>query len=234
MNLATDESDVLARIARWAHGQEPVRLVLLSSSRANPRATVDLLSDYDIALFVVDPEHFVQDDAWVRGFGSPLLRVRDSEEKSGLHILNDMVLYDDGTKIDYSLWPAAFAAHIATAARLPDDFDSGYRVLLDKDGLAVDWPAPTHQAYIPQRPAAQEFQSLIEEFWFVTTYVARNLWRDKFLAARVIFDHESKYLILRRFLEWRIEIDHDWSVQPGFFGRELAQYLDQPTWAALR
>ena len=78
MRLATVEADVLASIARWAEGHDAVRLVLHTSSRANPRATVDLLTDYDIALFVDDPGQFAQAEEWVHGLGTPLLRVRDS------------------------------------------------------------------------------------------------------------------------------------------------------------
>lgn len=48
---------------------------------------------------------------------------------------------------------------------------------------------------------------------------------------KVILDYEMKYLLVRRLLEWRIEIEHDWSLKPGFFGRGLKQYVDAETWA---
>jgi aminoglycoside 6-adenylyltransferase len=31
-------------------------------------------------------------------------------------------------------------------------------------------------------------------------------------------------------LEWRIEIDHNWSWKPGAVGRGLKKYLDSRTW----
>jgi hypothetical protein len=35
---------------------------------------------------------------------------------------------------------------------------------------------------------------------------------------------------LRRLLEWRVEIDHDWSVKPGRFGRGLERSLPADSW----
>jgi aminoglycoside 6-adenylyltransferase len=32
--------------------------------------------------------------------------------------------------------------------------------------------------------------------------------------------------------EWRIEIDHDWSLKPGPYGRGLKRWLRQDLWAA--
>lgn len=232
MKLATDEADVLARTLRWTSAEDGVRAVLLTSSRVTPNAPRDLLSDYDVVLLVRDVDPFVEDEAWLTRFGVPLLRVRDGETDFDLSKRNTMVFYADGTKIDYSIWPAALSERIAARGTLPQEFDGGYRVLLDKDGVTDGWPAPTHRAYVPAKPTAEAFQSLVEEFWFVATYVAKNLWRDEFLPMKTIFDYELKYLIVRRFLEWRIEIDHGWTVQPGFFGRGLQRYLDAATWTA--
>ena len=40
-----------------------------------------------------------------------------------------------------------------------------------------------------------------------------------------------KHLLVRRLLEWRIEIDCHWSFKPGFFGRGLEKDSDPGTWA---
>jgi aminoglycoside 6-adenylyltransferase len=234
MRLETDEDEVIARLLHWASAQEPLRIMLLTSSRVDPGARTDLLSDYDIDLFVADPERFAEQEDWVHGFGTPLLWVRDTTETLGLPIRNDMVLYDDGTKIDYSLWPLAITERIQARGALPDEWDHGVRVLLDKDDLTRDWPPPTRRAFIPTQPTVAAFQSLVEEYWFVATYVAKNLWRGEFLPARVIYEHELNYLILRRFLEWRIGIDHGWTVPAGFFGKGLHRHLDPETWDAFQ
>jgi aminoglycoside 6-adenylyltransferase len=233
MKTATDEVAVLARIVGWAELHDPVRTVILTSSRAIPDGPVDTLSDYDIVLIGADTDDFAAKSEWIAGFGKPLLVVRDQVEQFGFTKRNCMVLYDDGTKIDYSIWPESGLARVAWSGRLPDELDVGYRVLLDKDGLARHLPPPTFTAHIPSRPTAAEHQSLIEEFWFCATYVAKYLWRRELMPAKTILDYEMTYLLTRRMLEWRIELDHDWSVRPGFFGRGLQRYLDEATWTEL-
>jgi aminoglycoside 6-adenylyltransferase len=142
-----------------------------------------------------------------------------------------MVLFDDGTKVDFGIWPLVLMERSREAGQLPGEFDTGYRILLDKDDVAGALPPPTHTAFLPHRPTHDEYQSLIEEFWFVTTYVAKYLWRDELVPVKTILDYELKYLVLLKLFEWRIGIDYDWSVKPGFFGRGLGRYLAAATWA---
>ncbi len=40
-----------------------------------------------------------------------------------------------------------------------------------------------------------------------------------------MLDYDAKHVALRRMLEWRIELDHDWSLRPGAYGRGLERYL---------
>jgi aminoglycoside 6-adenylyltransferase len=233
MKTATDEAAVLSRLLATVGQHEPVRAIWITSTRANPQARRDTLSDYDIVLFVPDIRPFMKYDAWFRSFGEPLLRVRDSEQVFGVRKHNCMILYSDGTKIDFSIWPLAAFKRMREKGALPDEFDVGYRVLLDKDGLSQGMPSPTYTAHIPRKPSEQEYRSLIEEFWFCATYVAKYLWRGEFIPSKVILDYEIKYLIVRRMLIWRIEIDRDWSFKPGFFGRGLEQPTDPDVWAQL-
>jgi aminoglycoside 6-adenylyltransferase len=230
MQLATDEERVLARVVAWASSEELIRAAVLTSTRAVSGAPRDLLSDYDVELFVADVEPF-RGFAWVGYFAEPLLRVGDSWTEAGVETLSRMVLYRDGVKIDYTIRPLAILDRVAESGRLPEQLDVGYRVLLDKDDRLAFLPAPTNTAHVPARPTAAAFRALVEEFWFVCTYVAKYLWRGEFLAAKVIFDHELKYLLLRKMLDWRTELDQDWTLAPGFFGRGLQQHVDPATWA---
>ncbi|MGH2614773.1 MAG: aminoglycoside 6-adenylyltransferase [Thermomicrobiales bacterium] len=233
MKIVTDEQDVITRIVRWASVAEAVRAVALDGSRANPRASLDSLSDYDIMLIVADNDWIADGEDWVGGFGVPLLRAQDRGLQDGIETLSCMVLYDEGAKIDYSVWPVALAERIGETGTLPPDLDLGYRVLLDKDGVTANWPLPTQTAYRPTKPSAQEYQALIEEVWWVATYVAKYLWREELLTAKVILDYELKYLLLRTLLDWRIASGRQWSVASGFFARGLQRYLDDATWARL-
>jgi len=50
--------DVVRQLIRWAEQQVAVRAMLLTSTRANSDASVDVLSDYDVVLVVEDIHPF--------------------------------------------------------------------------------------------------------------------------------------------------------------------------------
>jgi aminoglycoside 6-adenylyltransferase len=74
-------------------------------------------------------------------------------------------------------------------------------------------------------PTSHEYEALVEEFWWDTTYVAKALWRGEIVFAKFVLDHDAKLVALRRMLEWRIGLEHDWSLRPGAYGRGLERLL---------
>ena len=170
-------------------------------------------------------------DAWISEYGKPMVRWGDQSEMYGLATYFRGVVYQNYVKIDYSLWPVELLARIEASGLLPDQLDVGYRVLLDKDRLTAGWKQPSYQAHIPARPTEADYQALVEEFWWSTTYVAKSLWRDDLVFARWVLDQDLKLETMRRMLEWRIEIDHNWSVKPGVYGRGLKQLLPPDLWS---
>jgi aminoglycoside 6-adenylyltransferase len=227
------EAAVIEKLVAWGQARTTVRAMILESSRARPAGRVDLLSDYDVILAVTDADAFRRNDAWLHDYGPSMVRWGDQSALYGLTTDFYGVIYEDGVKIDYTVWPDALLARFAAPAALPDDLDLGYRVLLDKDGRTAGWPPPTYRAYIPARPTEAEYRALIEEFWWSATYVAKSLWRDEFFFARWLLEDEIKNGTLRRLLEWRIEIDHGWSVTPGVHGRGLERRLPADLWSEL-
>jgi aminoglycoside 6-adenylyltransferase len=83
--------------------------------------------------------------------------------------------YEDGLKVDFTIWPVEILHRIAVAPSLPDDLDIGYIVLLDKDDLTKDLIPATFQAFLPSPPDSKAYQRVIEEFFHETTYVAKLL-----------------------------------------------------------
>lgn len=211
-----------ARTDACAPPRSPVR------AQTAPRG---ILTDYDVALVAIPPESFDNDD-WLGLVGQPLVRVRDVDAVDGIPVHHRMAIFDDWAKIDFSFWPATLPDFIGDAGRRPDEFAAGYRVLLDKDGLTAGGPQHPESRWITARPSAQEFDDLVQELGFVATDVARYLWRNEPLAAKVIFDHELKPLVVRRMLDWRGGLQNDWAVPSGFFGRVLQHQLDPATWDA--
>ncbi len=233
LRAVTDEGAVLAKLVAWGESQPRVRAVILTSTRARPGAPVDALSDYDLILALADVEPFLTDDAWTHAYGRPLVRWGDESERLGVRTYFRGVVYEDGAKIDYSLWPQELLERVAAAPELPDQLDVGYRVLLDKDGRTAAWPPPTYRAHIPAPPTEGEYRALVEEFWWSATYAAKALWRGELFFAKFSLDYDMRLKPLRMFLEWRIELDHGWSLKPGAYGRGLERLLPPVLWAGL-
>jgi aminoglycoside 6-adenylyltransferase len=227
------EAAVLEKLVAWGNAQPAVRAMILTSSRARPDGPVDLLSDYDVILAVTNADRFRRDEDWLSDYGRPMVRWGDQSELFGLTTHLWGVLYEDCVKIDYTVWPDALLERVAAQAKLPDELDVGCRVLLDKDGRTAGWQPPSYRAHIPARPTEAEYLALVEEFWWTATYVAKSLWRNELVFARFCLDHEIKLEVMRRMLEWRMEIDHDWRVKPGVYGRGLKRLLPADIWSEL-
>jgi len=228
-----DEAVVLERLVAWAEASESIRALVLTSSRARADGSADELSDYDLIVAVRNPLEMTRDDEWVSAYAQPLARWGDQHELYGMKTYFHGVVYPDGVKVDYTLWPAELLARVSLESALPEDLDVGYRVLLDKDGVTSSWPAPAYRAHVPSRPSREEYDALVDEFWWDTTYVAKSLWRGEVFFAKFMLDYDTKFVALRRFLEWRIELDHDWSLRPGSHGRGLERLLTAELWADL-
>jgi aminoglycoside 6-adenylyltransferase len=226
--------DVLAPLVAWAEAEPAVRAMILTSTRARPDAAVDALSDYDVIVLVDDVPAFVAREAWLDARPGALARWGDEGERFGERTVFHGIVYADGTKIDWSIWPETLLELVAAAPELPDQLDVGYRVLLDKDGRTTGWAPALHRAHIPRPPTADEYRAIVEEFWWSTTYVAKGLWRGEVVFAKFALDTDAKLGALRPMLEWLVELGRDWSWKPGAYGRGLEQALPPDLRAELK
>ncbi len=228
------EQTVLEHLIHWAKEEEAVRALILYSSRTCPGAPVDRFSDYDVLVIVNDIHPYHEDDSWLQAFGPVLVVYRNPiEPEHGFDSFSFITHYQDGTKIDYGVMPVDFLQWAVQAPELPPNLDDGYRVLLDKDGLAAGLKPPTYTAYIPKPPTEKQYLALIEEFFNDALYVAKNICRDNLFAVKLSLDYIMKYQCLRKLLEWRMEIERGWSARPGSCGKGLKQRTVPEIWAAL-
>jgi aminoglycoside 6-adenylyltransferase len=232
--VAERDDNVIGQLNRWADSQDLIRAVILTSSRAIPHGSVDLFSDYDVILAMRSIHPLYADRAWLEVFGPVLAGYRDPIiDENGLKRSAYVIQYENGLKIDFSLWPVELLQRVTNSEQLPVEFDAGYQVLVDKDDLTTGLKQPTYSGYIPAPPTEAYYMDLIEGFFLDTTYVAKFLWRDDMMAAKHILDHSLKQEHLRPMLEWHAEIDHEWTLKPGPYGRRLKQHLRPDLWAEL-
>jgi aminoglycoside 6-adenylyltransferase len=103
-------------------------------------------------------------------------------------------------------------------------------VLLGKDHLTDAMPAPTFTAYVPKPPSLATYLSVINDFLSSAPYVAKCLWRDDLFPARRCLDFDMRHPFLRQMLEWRIQVEHGWSVPVGNLGKGLKKHLPPARW----
>jgi aminoglycoside 6-adenylyltransferase len=207
---------------------------VLTSSLTNPNAPSDILSDFDVELFFEDPAPFVESDDWIETIGmGPVMALWhwpnewDEEKGSGRRWMR-MVYFGDGTKMDISLCFLDILREFSRPGALPDGYDIGYRVLVDKDGVTGTLTPPTYRAFILKPPTSEHYASRVETFWMESTYVAKFLWREDIVAAKWMLNG----LIdrnLRQMLEWCVAAGRNWTWKPGAIGRGLDKALDPDT-----
>ncbi|HET9906527.1 MAG TPA: aminoglycoside 6-adenylyltransferase, partial [Anaerolineales bacterium] len=91
----------------------------------------------------------------------------------------------------------------------------------------------TYKAYIPTPPTFAVYQKTIEDFFSDVPYVAKCLLRNELFPVKWALDYDMKHLFLRRMLEWRAELDHDWSMPVGALGKGLKKRLPKEIWSQL-
>jgi len=223
----SSEDAVVQQLVRLGESYDSVRAMVLTSSRADPDAPRDILSDYDVILYTVDLAPFLERDDWFESLGPVLVTIRPGFQEMGRWLATRLVLYEDGTKIDFGLRRMDDLQGLCSTGSPPDDH--GYTVLLDKDGLTASLGRPTHKAYIPNVPMESEYASVVNDFWWDSTYVSRYLWREDLMAVKIMLDHVLKQDELRTMLEWSVEIERGWVWKPGAYGRGLTKVLDPDT-----
>jgi len=218
-----DEREVLALLQSWAHETPAVRTIILEGSRADPRRTPDALSDYDVAVYVDDSQPFVEDESWLDRFGPILVRwPRSPRPTAGPEWVTQLVLFDDGVRIDFQITDRP---EIDAAA-----LDAGYRVLFDRSGAADCLPESTGTRHLTKPPAEAEYADTLNAFWWDITYVAKGLARGELPFAKAMLDGIVRTEIVGRIVAWYIGAQYDWSVDVGVHNRWMHRYLSATDW----
>ncbi|WP_080778132.1 AadS family aminoglycoside 6-adenylyltransferase [Chryseobacterium phocaeense] len=221
----------LKQVISWAENNTDIRCVLLTSSLVNPYAPVDDFSDLDIELVFEDRERYEQDKSWIFLFGETVSMVEeDTTCFDGKHAMK-MVLYTDHVKIDFKLYQKSEFVKEVQGEDLPEDWDVGYKVLVDKDNLTRDLKAPTYQSIMITKPTEKEFGQLMNDFWWDTTYVAKCLKRGDLFYAKFMSENVIRTDYLVPLIEWYIASFHDWNnITTNKHGRLFKKYLSEELW----
>ena len=222
------EREMLDLIVNTAKCDDRIRAVIMNGSRANPHAPRDFFQDFDIVYLVTDVAPFQHNLAWITHFGELMILQLPEEMQDPPPDNNGGAVYlmqfRDGNRIDLGIYPLTQAAERAQ--------DSQTVLLLDKDGLIEPLDPPSDRDYLPEPPTAKLFADCCNEFWWVSPYVAKGLWRQEILYAKHNLDVYVREQLMRM-LTWHIGLRTQFSCSPGKLGKYFQQYLEPELWEAL-
>ena len=219
-----NEEQVLKQILDFAQNDENIRAVVMNGSRVNPNIQRDIFCDYDIICFVHNLEMYVRDKSWIPYFGDMVIMQFNRHDEQPENHFVYLMQFADGVRIDLSF------------ARMnmivPSVEDSLTVVLLDKDHSIPAIPDPNESSYITKKPNKAEYDLMVNEFWWVSTYIAKALWRNEPITAKYLFEVIVRDC-LNRMVAWYIAMQHDWQINVGKMGKKFGKLLPAELWQEL-
>ncbi|MDD9268052.1 aminoglycoside 6-adenylyltransferase [Paenibacillus sp. GCM10023248] len=221
------EKEMMDFILAFAEENDCVRAVIMNGSRVNPEAPRDIFQDYDIVFFVTSVAAFVEDRSWIERFGE-LIIMQTPDEMDGewmrpLQRFAFLMQFTDGNRIDLTF---CAADSMDTLSR-----DSLSKLLLDKDGSIEPFAEPSNSDYLTKPPTAAEFAACCNEFWWVSTYIAKGLWRRELSYAKFMYERPVRDMLVRM-LQWHIGIRTGFTADSGKCGKYFEQWLEPRLWEA--
>jgi len=216
------EKETLTHFIDWANKNPLIRAGILTSSRAIEDSEIDFLSDYDIELYVSDLNPFKKNDEWLNPFG--LIMVRWPLKPSSTleqNWITRLVQFNNGIRIDFQITDQKSISS--------QRYDDGYKVLVDKDNLTDKISKPTYSKCNIKKPSLEEYDDLVNAFWWDSIYVPKYLYRDELPFAKYMFD-DILHNKLNKIIEWYIGLNNNWSVNTGISGKSFKRFLDNKLW----
>lgn len=222
------EKEMLDLILNVAKNDQDIRAVIMNGSRVNPHAKKDPFQDFDIVYFVRDVEPYKRNRDFISQYGEMMIlqtpedMVDPPPENDGHYTY--LMQFLDGNRIDLS-----FEALENINACITDSLTV---TLLDKDHLIPDLPPPSDRDYLPKPPSSKLFDDCCNEFWWVSTYVAKGLWRDELTYSKQMLDVYVREQLMKM-LVWYFGVQTDFQKSPGKMGKYFKTCLEPEIWTQL-
>ena len=223
------EQQMLELILDTARNDERIRAVIMNGSRTNPNARRDPFQDFDIVYLVTDVGPFRNNPEWIKRYGE-LMILQMPEDMGDPPAQSDgnfayLMQFMDGNRIDLGIFTLSqWKEH---------GKDSLSLLLLDKDGIIEPFPPADEGSYLPKPPTAKQFSDCCNEFWWVSPYVAKGLWRQEILYAKCMHDEIVRGEELMKLLRWHIGVNTGFQINPGKLGKYFQKYLEPELWELL-
>ena len=217
----------LDKVVRWARGEADIRAVVVTGSLARADGSVDEYSDLDAQIITRDIKRLTRDDSWLDRLGEVWIRFPLQQDAP-----YRLVWFAGGCKVDFQFIHRNDILAMRESGELSDEYQRGYRVALDKDGLYAELP-PSPRVFPPPRPpSAREVAAATNEFWFEAIHVAQFIRRREFWVAKHR-DWTMKENLLR-LLEWHARATGSGDVNTWLLGKRVLRWADADSVEAIQ
>lgn len=225
------EKEMLGLILNFAENNDFIKAVILNGSRANPNIEKDDFMDYDIVYVVEETLPFIKNKNWINHFGSILIMQEPDDpvlftpEFSNKDKYTYLMQFSDGNRIDLTFASIDFAKKICLK-------DSQTIILLDKNKILHKISPPSEKSYFIKKPTKSEFLACCNEFWWLSTYVAKGLWRKQTVYALEMFT-QNVHPEFMKMIRWYIGLKNNFSVNSGSYGKYFKKFLPSEMYSKL-
>ncbi len=206
-------------LLRWARSQPAIRAVVITGSLARADGSVDQYSDLDAQIISRDITSYIADDSWLDGLGKVWIRFPMNDD-----LPYRLVWFAEGHKVDFQFIALDEIRADLREGRLNEEYQRGYIVALDKDGLYRSMPPSPRSFPPPPEPEAAEILAVINEFWFEAIHVAQFIRRREFWVVKWR-DWTMKRNLLR-LLEWHAQARGDGQANTWLLGKRINDWAD--------
>lgn len=186
-DIMRTEQQMFELIFEIAKQDDRIEAVLLNGSRANPNSVKDQFQDYDIIFATRHINEIVKDKDWHKQFGDILIMQEPYFElgRKNYNVYGYLMQFRDMTRIDLRLMqPDSILEYI-------DDAYS--KVLLDKTGNYQQFNFnKEEEMYVTKVATQYEFENIVNEIYWVSTYVIKGIARKDFMYAEFMLSHPVK------------------------------------------
>jgi len=229
-----NERKIFDILLEFADKDDCIRAVAMEGSRINKNAPIDIFQDYDITFFVNDMEKYKINDDWLNILGKMVIMQKPDEmplfppeEWIGkCKKLTYLMIFEDGNKIDLKIM---LISEMELYFKL--FADSLCKIIFDKDNLCPLIPEPSDIDFHVKKPSEEFMDNCSNEFWWVSTYVTKGIYRNELL---YVMDHLNiirKQLLIM--ISWKVGIETSFSVSVGKSYKYLDKYVSNETWEAV-
>ncbi len=209
----------------YCKDNDDIRALAIQGSRVYSKHKIDELSDYDLIIIVKDIKKFTANEDWLRNFGDILVMQKptdwyiDPYDYTSDQPFTYLVQYEDGNRLDINLYDKD------NLERLKKDFEPR-EVILKKDNYSWFESISSDGFMVMHKPEEMEFSHTVNEFYWISLYVAKGIKRKELIYSREMYEHYFMSM-LYKMIAFYVGIQTDFKKTIGKSYKYFSDYLNK-------